>query len=77
MSKNIEKPFTLLEVAEMQCIAIGTARNRLTKGLMPPSYRLGRLRLFDRESYSKWLESKKKETQLSFDFEDNKGETND
>tara|TARA_R110001592_G_scaffold361501_1_gene672307 strand:+ start:1937 stop:2170 length:234 start_codon:yes stop_codon:yes gene_type:complete len=70
MTKNVEKPFTLKEVADMQCIAIGTARNRLTKGKMPPSYRLGRLRLFDRESYFQWLEGKKKETQLSFDFEE-------
>lgn len=69
MSNNVVKPFTLAEIANMQCIAIGTARNRLTKGDMPPSYRVGRLRLFDRKSYFKWLESKKKETQLAFDYE--------
>lgn len=47
---------TLGEVSQILRISEHTARNRLSQGLsMPPSFRIGRRRLFLRDEVHKWL----------------------
>lgn len=46
----------LEEVSKILKISIGTARNRLSLGLpMPPSFKVGRNRLFLTSEFSKWV----------------------
>lgn len=46
----------LTEVSKILKISAGTARNRLSMGLpMPPSFRVGRQRLFFTEEFNKWM----------------------
>jgi len=48
--------YTLDQVANKLFISTGTARNRLTnKSPMPPSFRVGRRRLFPIGEFNKWL----------------------
>jgi len=48
--------YTLDQVANNLFISTGTARNRLTnKSPMPPSFRVGRRRLFPIGEFNKWL----------------------
>lgn len=48
--------YTLDQVANKLFISTGTARNRLTnKSRMPPSFRVGRRRLFPIGEFNKWL----------------------
>lgn len=47
---------TVSEVSEILKISESTARNRLSQGLpMPPSFRVGRRRLFLRREVERWL----------------------
>ena len=47
---------TLMEVSQILRISKHTARNRLSMGLpMPPSFRVGRRRLFLRQEVERWL----------------------
>lgn len=47
---------TLSEISQILKISEHTARNRLSLGLpMPPSFRIGRRRLFIREEVYKWV----------------------
>ncbi|RTL47600.1 MAG: DNA-binding protein [Rhodocyclaceae bacterium] len=50
---------TLAEVSRLLKISEHTARNRLSLGLpMPPSFRVGRRRLFLCSEVKRWLEEK-------------------
>ncbi|QGZ32798.1 helix-turn-helix domain-containing protein (plasmid) [Stutzerimonas stutzeri] len=47
---------TLMEVSQILRISEHTARNRLSMGLpMPPSFRVGRRRLFLKQEVERWL----------------------
>ncbi|WP_083370337.1 helix-turn-helix domain-containing protein [Chromobacterium sphagni] len=47
---------TVTEVSQILRISENTARNRLSLGLpMPPSFRVGRRRLFLRSEVERWL----------------------
>lgn len=55
-----DKFLTLKELSVLLRISPSTARNRLYLGLsMPPSIRIGRARLFDRDEVEKWLATAK------------------
>ena len=44
------------EIAERLHMTIGTARNRLSRGEdMPPSFFIGRRRLFPEDDFNKWI----------------------
>jgi predicted site-specific integrase-resolvase len=48
---------TLKEVCKVLRISEGTARNRLSSGLtMPPSFKIGRHRLFLTVEFRKWIQ---------------------
>jgi excisionase family DNA binding protein len=48
---------SLDEVSKVLKISKGTARNRLSKGLpMPPSFKVGRSRLFLTTAFDFWME---------------------
>jgi predicted DNA-binding transcriptional regulator AlpA len=52
---NVET-ITLTEVSQILKISEHTARNRLSLGLpMPPSFRIGRRRLFLKREVERWL----------------------
>ncbi|CJL79129.1 Helix-turn-helix domain [Streptococcus pneumoniae] len=47
---------TLMEVSQILRVSEHTARNRLSMGLpMPPSFRVGRRRLFLKQEVERWL----------------------
>ena len=52
-------------VASRMYIDIRTLYNKTSKGELdlPPSFKLGRRRLYDKEAFEKWFESKKNESQ--------------
>jgi predicted DNA-binding transcriptional regulator AlpA len=53
---------TLAEISKMLRISDHTARNRMSLGMpMPPSFRVGKRRLFMKADVEKWLESQKTE----------------
>lgn len=55
----IPQQLTLLQVSEILCISVGTARNILSAGGdFPPNYRAGRKRLFCPKELQKWLRQK-------------------
>ena len=50
------KIFSLVEVCEQLKITTQTGRNRLSRGApMPPSFRVGRRRLFRVDDFEKWI----------------------
>ena len=54
--QELPEYLTLREVSKLLRITPGTARNRLCTGAsMPPSFRIGRERLFDRRGVEAWL----------------------
>ncbi|MEW4320800.1 helix-turn-helix domain-containing protein [Chromobacterium vaccinii] len=55
---------TVAEVSQILRISEHTARNRLSLGLpMPPSFRVGRRRLFLRSEVARWLAERANLTQ--------------
>lgn len=47
---------TFEEIAERLHISVGSARNRLSRGEdMPPSFSVGRRRLFPEDDFNKWI----------------------
>jgi predicted DNA-binding transcriptional regulator AlpA len=59
-------------VASRLFMSIGTLYNKTSKGDkdLPPSFKIGRKRLYDLAEFEQWFETKKQEFQLSFDFDD-------
>jgi predicted DNA-binding transcriptional regulator AlpA len=50
---------TLAEVGHLLRMSEQTVRNRLSLGLpMPPSFRIGRRRLFRRDDFDRWLDDR-------------------
>jgi predicted DNA-binding transcriptional regulator AlpA len=69
-------------VASRLFMSIRTLYNKTSKGdkNLPRSFKIGRKRLYDLAEFEKWFETKKQESQLSFDFDesdDSEGENND
>lgn len=57
---------TLSEISKMLKISDHTARNRLSMGMpMPPSFRVGKRRLFIKVEVEKWLDDQKSGTSQS------------
>jgi predicted DNA-binding transcriptional regulator AlpA len=55
-AENNVETITLTEVSQILKISEHTARNRLSLGLpMPPSFRVGRRRLFLKQEVERWL----------------------
>ena len=51
---------TLEDICKILKISITTGRNRMSQGLdMPPSFKVGRRRLFWKEEVEQWFRSRK------------------
>jgi predicted DNA-binding transcriptional regulator AlpA len=69
-------------VASCLFISIKSLYNKTSRGDkdLPPSFKIGRKRLYDLTEFEQWFETKKQEFKLSFDFDekdDFKGGNND
>ena len=69
-------------IASRLFMSIRTLYNKTSKRDkdLPPSFKIGRKRLYDLAEFEKWFETKKQEFQLSFEFDENDdsaGEKND